>query len=232
MEPLGSETELALKLALSLPLLLRACLLDWRTREIDNASWLSLVLLGAVFLLIDVAGKGVAPLLMALLSVAVTSAFMLLLYRLRLLAEGDAKLLIGISVLFPYYHREVVTVFPVFALSVFANAIMLTLVLPLLFFIRNLPHVRRVRSAKELYALFLGYKRKASEIKPYEAVYGDGERFTLLLGTDAELGRAEGEGEVWVTPAVPFVIPITVSVLLSAYFGDIASLAVLLLRGS
>ncbi|NOZ82474.1 MAG: hypothetical protein GXN98_01455, partial [Euryarchaeota archaeon] len=121
----------------------------------------------------------------------------------------------------------VTTLFPVFALSVFVNAVAMTLLLPLLFFLINLRHLPRVRSLSELYALFLGYRRKASEIRHYEAVYGNGKSFRFLLTTDAELGKASGEGEVWVSPAVPFVIPITAGVLLSAVYGDIVSMVIL-----
>jgi|Deesub1362A_J573_1020465.scaffolds.fasta_scaffold02727_12 preflagellin peptidase FlaK len=225
--------EFLIKLILALLVLFYASLLDWRYREINDASWLALVFMGIVFIAVDVARTGVTtPLLYFLISVGVTSALMLAFSYFNLLGGGDAKIFIGIASLFPYYHREVTTVFPIFALSVFANAITLSLALPVYFFLRNLPHLKRVRSAKEFYALFLGYKKNASEIKPYEAVYGNGKSFTFLLRTDAELGKAEGEGEVWVTPAVPFVIPITISVLLSALYGDIISAIILFLRGS
>jgi preflagellin peptidase FlaK len=224
--------EFLLKLTLALLVLFYASLLDWRYREINDASWLALVLLGIAFLAADVAGAGYAPLLYFLISVGVTSVLMLTLAYFNLLGGGDAKILIGIAALFPYFEREVVTVFPIFSLSVFANAIALSLVLPLYFFLRNLPNLRQAKSAGEVYAMFLGYKKRASEIKPHEAVYGDGRRFSFLLRTDVELGRAEGEGEVWVTPAVPFVIPITIGVLLSALYGDVISALILFLRGS
>jgi len=224
--------EFLIKLILALLVLFYASLLDWRYREINDTSWLALVLMGIVFVGVDVVRTGDnTPLLYFLISVGVTSALMFALSYFNLLGGGDAKIFIGIAALFPYYHREVITVFPIFSLSVFANAIMLSLTLPVYFFLRNLPHLKQVKSARQFYALFLGYKKRASEIKPYEAVYGNGEKFKFLLRTDAELGKAEGEGEVWVTPAVPFVIPITIGVLLSALYGDVISALILFLRG-
>ncbi len=216
-----------LKLTLAMLILGYASLLDWRRREIDDPSWLSLVALGMLFGLHDLHRYGTLYLLQLGISLAVTSLLVLPLHRLKLMGGGDAKILLGIAVLFPYYMKPVTTLFPVFTLSVFVNAIILTLLLPLLIFLKNLKHLRRVSSLSELYALFLGYPRKASEIRHYEAVYGDGRRFRFLLTTDAELGKATGEGEVWVSPAVPFVIPITLGVLLSAVYGDIVSMVIL-----
>ena len=224
--------EFFIRLLLVLLVLFYASLLDWRYREINDASWVALIFIGVGFIAFDVAKVGSSlPLLYFLISVGITSALVLVLSYLGLMGGGDAKIFIGIAAAFPYYLREVTTVFPIFALSVFANAIAISLALPIYFFIRNLPHLKQVKNLREFYALFLGYRKKASDIKPYEAVYGNGKSFTFLLRTDAELGRAEGEGEVWVTPAVPFVIPITLGVLLSALYGDVVSAVILFFLG-
>ncbi|NOZ58722.1 MAG: hypothetical protein GXO66_03990 [Euryarchaeota archaeon] len=221
------------KLALALILLIHASILDWRYREIRDSSWLALVALGVVFTLLESISTGSAsPAVSLLISLAVTAALTLPLAYFGLMGGGDAVILIGIAAVFPEPPPGVVSLFPVFSLSVFTNAILLSLLLPIYFFLRNLPHLRRVRSPAELYALFLGYRKPASAIKPYEAVYGSGGEFRFLLRTDAELGKAEGEGEVWVTPAVPFVIPITIAFLLSALCGDVVSALILFLRGS
>ncbi|WP_457555119.1 prepilin peptidase [Candidatus Pyrohabitans sp.] len=225
--------EFYIKLTLALLLLLYASLLDWRYREINEASWLGLLLLGAVFALAEYTSSGSpSPILHLLISTGITAALIVPVAYLGLMGGGDAKILLGIAAVFPAPPADVVTLFPLFSLSVFANAIVLSLALPLFFFIKNLRHIKDVRSFSQLYALFLGYKKHSSEIKPYEAVYGDGRKFSFILRTDAELGKAEKEGEVWVTPAVPFVIPITLGVLMSALYGDLLSAVLLFLRGS
>ncbi len=218
---------LLLRLIPALLLLGYASLLDWRRREIDDPSWQGLAALGVLFGIHDLLRYGTPYLAQLALSLGVTALLVLPMHHLRLMGGGDAKILLALALLFPYYPQPVTTLFPVFTLSVFVNAVTLTLLLPLLFFIINLRHLREVRSLSELYALFLGYRRKASEVRHYEAVYGRGRSFRFLLTTDAELGRAEGDDEVWVTPAVPFVIPITAGVLLSAVYGDIVSMVIL-----
>lgn len=205
-----------LKAFLTLLILLYASRLDWKYREIDDKSWLSLIAFGLLFLFYDFRIKNF------LISVGATASFSLIFYYFGLMGGGDAKILIGLGALFPVYPSAI-TLFPIFALSVFANAVLLSAPLPMFFFIHNLKHLKEVRSMRDFFVLFLGYKKDASDIRRYEAVVDS----IFLDVNKVQLGRKDREGEVWVTPAVPFLIPITLGFLVAVLFGDIMSFIIL-----
>lgn len=204
-----------LKIFLAFSVLIYASILDWRHREIDDKSWLSLVALGIFFLLHDFEVRNF------LISVAATAIFSVALCRLGLMGGGDAKILIGLGFLFPVYPNA--ALLPVFAISVFTNAVLLSALLPLFFFIRNLKHLKEVKSVRDFYVLFLGYRKDASQIKNYEAVVDS----IFLNVNEVELGRKDREGEVWVTPALPFLVPITLGFLVAVFFGDLVSFIIM-----
>lgn len=207
-----------LKASLTLLILLYASRLDWKYREIDDKSWLSLVALGFVFLFYDPEVKSF------LISAAATSIFGLALNRLGLMGGGDAKILVGIAFLFPVYPNAA-TLFPIFAISVFMNAVLLSALLPLFFFIYNLKRLKEVKSLRDFFVLFIGYKKDASQIKRYEAVVES----IFLNANKVQLGLKSSDGEVWVTPALPFLVPITFGFLIAAFFGDLASFIILVM---
>jgi preflagellin peptidase FlaK len=209
-----------LRVVLGGGILIYASYLDWKYRKIDDKSWLSLVVVGVIFLGYEVV-EDITSGLNFLMSVGTTAFLTALLYFPGMLSGGDVKVLIGISALIPTpFH---LTLFPFFSLSVFANAVLLSCILPFLFFVYNIRHLGGVRTAKDFLALFLGYKRKGSEVKDYEAIIGKGGEYKLLISTKkVELGE-KAEGEVWVSPAIPFVVPITIGFFLSVLFGDILS---------
>jgi prepilin signal peptidase PulO-like enzyme (type II secretory pathway) len=69
----------------------------------------------------------------------------------------------------------------------------------------------------------LGYKKKGDNVGRHEAIIAkNGEYCFFISGRKAELG-VKAEGEVWVSPAIPFIIPITLGFLISLIFGDILS---------
>lgn len=205
-----------LKIFFTFLVLVYASALDWKYREIDDKSWLSLAALGVLFLLYDFEVRNF------LISVAAAAIFGLALCRLGLMGGGDAKILIGLGALFPVYPNTV-TLFPVFAISVFMNAVLLSAALPLFFFIYNLRRLKEVKSLRDFFVLFLGYKKDASQIKRYEAVVES----IFLDVNKVQLGRKSSEGEVWVTPALPFLIPITFGFLTAIFFGDLVSFIIL-----
>ncbi len=159
-----------------------------------------------------------------LLSVVTTFVITMTLAHVGFMGRGDAEILVGISALVPEF-RAPFTIFPIFALSVFTNAIFLAAPLPLFFFIRNLKELPQIRNLKELSVLFLGYRQKTSEVGWHEAVMKEGEDYRPFLNVKkAILGeKKEGEDEIWVTPALPFVLFLFAGFLISIAYGDIAA---------
>lgn len=198
-----------LKIILALLILIRASHLDWKYREIDDKSWLSLLVLGVVFMLFNLEELRafIIAMSLAILLVAIT-------YIPGLIGGGDGKILLGIAALFPLspvYNT------PFFVFGVFSNAVLISLPLPFFFFFKNL--LRGDVERGEFIKMFLGYKIRADKVKEYEAVM----RNKVFMNVkEVKLGeRGSPEEMVWVTPAVPFLIPLTVGFLIAALYGDL-----------
>lgn len=224
-----------LKISVAVLILLYASILDWKHREIDDRSWLSMVVLGIIFAGYDYIRFGqFFTVKIFAVSFLVSLALAYALYYTGLMGGGDGKILMGIGSMFPFYpYVGVFTIFPLFVLSVFVNAIFLSAVMPVIFFISNLKRLKEIGCLKEFFIMFLGYKKKASQVNDHEVIIGDGRDFRIFLNAkDIELGKkGDNDEEVWVTPALPFVIPIMIGFLMSLVYGDILSYLIVRLFG-
>lgn len=220
------------KIYLALLILAHASLSDWKYREIKEETWLSMLVLGFLFFLYEG-----APATTFLSSLIFSALFALVLYRLRFMEAGDAKIIIGIGAMFYSNQNAALTLFPFPSISAFANAVFLSSFLPVLFFVYNVSQLRKPEQRngwklvgwRDFLVLFLGYRKNASLVSEHEAVMGKDGRYKFL-NLKSELGKKHGNGTVWVTPALPFVIPFTVGFLLSVYFGDVPSYLLLWLQ--
>jgi len=223
-----------LKIIVTLFVLFYASVLDYKYREIDNRSWLSLVVAGFILNIVESFIAGSTDILKFLV---VSFIFGLIvayaLYYTGAMGGGDGKIFMGIAAMFPFFPFKTLSVFPLFFLSVFANSVFLSALLPLFFFIMNIPRIGEVKSLKHIVLLFIGYKRKERDVREFEAVIGKGDELNLFQNANLmELGkRGESDDEVWVTPAMPFIIPITLGFILSVVYGDIATLIILQVMG-
>jgi hypothetical protein len=99
------------------------------------------------------------------------------------------------------------------------NAVLICAFLPVIFFVHNLKEIGNVRSRKDFLILFLGYKKNGAKIKKFEAIIKkDGEYRLFLNARKVKLGE-KSEGEVWVSPAIPFLIPLTLGFMISFHIG-------------
>jgi preflagellin peptidase FlaK len=198
---------------------LYASYLDLRHREIDPRIWRSMTALAIVILIIDI-GMNKDPSLfrdfIIIFSIAVL--FSLSLYHFGLLGGGDVKLLIALGAMFPRLSTGNF-IFPALFLSVFTNAILVALIMPLIFFFHNLKQIRHVRSPSEFLRLLIAYKKNAKELGSFEVVLGEGRIFGNTDKTP--LGKTQKKGEVWVTPALPFVVFMTAGFLATVVYGDL-----------
>ncbi len=216
-----------LKILFAVLILFYASILDWKYREIDDRSWISMVGLGIIFTGYDyIRFNQFFIIKIFAISFLISLVLAFALYYTGLMGGGDGKILMGIGAMFPFYpYTDVFTILPLFVLSVFANAIFLSAAMPVIFFISNLRRLKEIGSLKEFFIMFLGYKKKAASINDYEVIIGDGRDFKIFLNAkDIELGKkGDCDKEVWVTPALPFVIPIMIGFLISIVYGDILS---------
>ena len=174
-----------------------------------------------------------------LLAIPIIMLFVVVMYMLDIVRGGaDAKALISLSILFPFYpafgslpflHGETSaaeTLLP-FSFSILVNAAIIVALAPLIFLARNL-------SRKEFaFPLgLLGYKLDTAEIANkhvwlMESIM-DGKLVTHVRPrkqedqkADIELLASSGYKRVWVTPKIPFIVPMLVSLILTTVVGNI-----------
>jgi preflagellin peptidase FlaK len=209
---------------LVLPLLLYASYQDVKRREVGDSLVFVLFALGALASAYALAIGALSPLRL-LSSTGATALLAGSLYRLGFLGGGDGKVWIGLSLLFPESPPGI-TVFPLLSLGLFANALVLLVPMPLYFFLFNLLRGGRSTLIEGGLRTFLGYRRRREEIRAHEVPLEEGGRLALLLARKrTPPQRATGDREtIWVTPALPFLIPLTLGLLLSLTLGDLISL--------
>lgn len=173
----------------------------------------------------------------ASLAIATLLAFALYgMWYLGLIAGGaDAKALLACCVLLPFplalSHALPLWRAPVpGAFSVLGNSLVLFMAIPLAFFVVNLS-----RGELRLPHAFLGLKRRAADVRrgfqwPMEVVDAEGKRRTKLFASrmsDEEVEatfervQALGDERVWVSPKVPFMIPLLLGYLSAFFIGDL-----------
>ncbi len=181
---------------------------DWQRREIGRNIWGSLLLVGLAFLALDLR-FGIHAAWRFIFSLTSTFVISYPMHRWGRMGGGDVKVLLGIASMFPSYPWPAISVFPFPALGALFNGIFLAATASPFFFLYNLRHLRSVGSIGELRLLFLGYRRRLSSKRYYEVPL-----------------KVEGD-YAWVTPALPFVIPLTIGLALSLAWGDLPSYIVM-----
>ncbi len=222
-----------LKVLYCLPFLFYACWSDWKTRRVSNRLWLVMAGLGTPFLALDPPGG-----LSLAVSVVFVFVFAYLAFEFGLFGGADAKALIVLAYLFPVtptldlggVSMPFMPSPGLFALSVLGNGLVFSLVVPLAILIRNL----KSGVKKPLRYIFIGYRLPVSELRghlrlmeePVETEKGVEFRYKrggipLDVGIAKLRKLAKKDSEVWVTPAIPFIIPLTLGFLTAIVYGDI-----------
>lgn len=174
-----------------------------------------------------------------LLTAPVMMMIVVLLYMMDIVRGGaDAKALIALSIMFPFYphigslpiivadNSFAEILFP-FAFVVLVNSAIIVAFTPIAFMARNL-------AAREFtlpYAL-VGYKLDADDIKTrqvwlMERVEDGAHRMYTRPRRDEQLSEevdklvSAGRHRIWVTPKVPFIIPMTIGLVFTAVVGNI-----------
>lgn len=208
---------------------------DLRTRRVDNRLWLLAGGLGAILLATEAVVVGFPePLL--LLSIPIVIGIAFLLYQTGLLFGGaDAKALMALALLVPF-HAALKPALPLFSslltdlafpLAVLGNALLVTILVPVALLVVNL-----ARRDLDWPFSVLGTRVPVDELDrawvwPMERVGEDGEVVRTTMPTrapqevDPQAYRDAGMEEVWVTPKLPFMVPLTAGYALAFTAGDL-----------
>lgn len=172
-----------------------------------------------------------------MLSIPLLIVFFFVMYQLDVIKGGaDAKSLIALSLVFPIYplvaglpvlelnDPAALTILP-FPVLVLFNAAILTLLVPAGMLVVNLMR-RDVRFPLMLFGTRMSVdEAKEKHVWPMERVMDGKVRTVLFPRSDEDVDwdalRQAGVERPWVTPKVPFLIPLTLAVPFSLLFGNL-----------
>ena len=222
-----------IRLLVGIIILFYASYTDIKTRRASNMLWVIMGSIGAILLAVQWFTTGFEnP--YYLLFIPIMIGLMFALFQLRLIFGGaDAKALMALAILVPL--KPEILQFPLFEESVmpgswivFSNSIILFLFIPLSLLFFNL-----LKRNIEFPFCILGYKMSVEKAKqtfvwPLEKIKDGKRKFSYMpkeFDIDDELLAFEKQGikEIWVTPKVPFMIPLLAGLIATFVLGDILS---------
>jgi archaeal preflagellin peptidase FlaK len=238
-----------------------SCVTDWKIRRAPNELWYLMGGIGVLFNLYAFWQNDFSVNFLIWLGAGVLFIWALVYFIFRVGGFGgaDAKALIAIAIMFPLYPAITLAGFdfplaggimsPVFGLAVLGNAVALNLVVPLCMFFYNLFTTPAGELLSNPVGSFTGYKARIGELKgkhlrlmhDYDETDNKVQRHWVFKGTEiddysvGELTKWRDAGKigekVWVTPKLPFLIPITLGFLAAVFYGDILMQVVATLMG-
>lgn len=197
-------------------------------------------------MLYDISTYGAAYLPRLFMSAGFIFVFVYILFQFGIFGGADAKSLIVLSIILPAYPKLQAfdysfplnkPLIDLFAFGIFGNAVLLTIIVPISLALYNLTRMG-LHINKPAY-IFIGYITKISElanrhiklIEKFEVVNGAVKFHFKRGGVEinekviSELKTLSEEGllkdEVWVTPGLPFMIPITLGFFVAMFYGDL-----------
>jgi archaeal preflagellin peptidase FlaK len=252
------------RILLCIAILGYSCITDWKIRRASNNLWYLMGALGLIlglfeFYILDFDTS-------FLISWAISFGFMfILMYGIYYMFQwigmagiggADAKALIAMALLFPYYPQVLLPGFAlplsdvshsfIFSFTVFGNALVLNFIVPVAILAMNLVTVPFKELLANPIGSFTGYRMKVGSLKNKHVrlmhrysvedgkvvskrIFGGGE---VDEKTYKNLMKWTSEGKipekVWVTPKIPFLIPITLGLLVAVVYGDILMQIVIL----
>ncbi|MCC7572004.1 MAG: prepilin peptidase [Candidatus Methanofastidiosum sp.] len=228
---------IVLKIVIGGAVLFHASYLDIKKREIEEWHWVALAIIGFVHAIyVSLSFQSFMPLLFTAGVFLLMFGIALLLFYLGLFGGGDGKILMGLGALLPSLPGKEYA-FGLFPISVFDNALILSIFLPIVILSYNLsrkdsPKGYDSGTVKKILAMMVGYRlnteRLSDKYYPLEE-FKEGKRTIRLFIGDLDFDvkkykedlDEKGIGTLWVTPGLPFVVPITFGYFIAVFFGDV-----------
>ena len=204
---------------------------DIKTRRASNMLWVIMGSIACILLIVQYFTEGFKnPYYLIFIPVMIGLVYVL--FQMRIIFGGaDAKALMAIAILVPI--EPSIAEFPIykgsfmpFSWSIFQNSLIIFLLIPLSLLVFNIIK----RNIKFPYA-FLGYKMSIKKARkkyvwPLEKFVDGKRKFVYMpkkFDVDNEFDTFEKNGitEIWVTPKVPFMIPLLIGFVFAFFIGDI-----------
>lgn len=242
------ETVVFIKFLIGLILLLWASRLDLRSRIVPNRVWKLFLAALAPFTLYEVLfiPHSAMEMMLALFQLLFVSGIALAFYYLGFYGGADAKALIVLSILFPFYPEF--GPFPLlyngisFSFSTLANSVIFAPLFAIFFFFRNLAKEGFTNLKESVLYYFIGMKVYADRIPEHhsllEFIDENGNLVRVKRGVEPDkqmverlqVARKRGIIEkIWITPQIPFIVFMTIGYTISFILGDVLSSAILIL---
>jgi len=203
---------------------------DIKTRRASNMLWVILGVAGAILLAVQYFTIGFEN-QYYILFIPIMIGLIYLLFQMGLIFGGaDAKALMAIAILVPI--QPAIAQFPLwktlmpFSFVIFFNSLILFLAIPVGLFIFNI-----FKKDIKFPHSFLGYrmdiqKARKKFVWPLEKIVDGKLKFIPMpknFDADNEYDELEKHGikDIWVTPKVPFMIPLLAGYIVSFIIGDI-----------
>lgn len=218
---------------------------DLKERTVDRRIWLPLCLLAVLAFAYQVCLLRLDGFFLRTLTMPVIIILAYVFYYLRLLVGGaDAKALMAIALLTPFYpqlntlvgYSFIARVWP-FPIVVLTNSVIMALVVPICFLGHNI-----ARRELKFPACLLGYKMDIDKTKTkfvwlMERIEDDKLKTVLFpkssndIEAQTKLLSERGIKRVWVTPKIPFIVPLTAGFISAFFIGDVMFKALLRIYG-
>ncbi len=207
---------------------------DIKTRKAANILWVIMGGIGVVLLIIQAITIGFEN-LYYLLFIPIMIGLIYCFFQFRLIFGGaDAKALMALSILVPIYPT--ILQFPILTSGmpsimpapwiIFSNSVIIFLVIPLSLLLYNL-----IKRDVAFPHSFLGYTMSVADAKqtfvwPLERIVDGKRKFVYMpkdFDTDKELEEFEKLDikKIWVTPKIPFMIPLFLGFIITFLIGDL-----------
>jgi preflagellin peptidase FlaK len=211
-------------------LLVFASYTDLNTRKAPNTLWILMGIVGIILLIVQYLDGGF-PNIWYIIFIPIMIALVYMFFQMRLLFGGaDTKALMALAVLVPI--QPSIGSFPLWpsffpgSFCIFLNALILFLFIPIGLFLFNIGK-RNLRFPHCL----LGYvvsveKAKQTFVWPMEKIQNGKRKLVYMpkdIDVDEELAEFEKLGitEIWVTPKIPFMIPLLAGFVVTFFLGNI-----------
>jgi preflagellin peptidase FlaK len=217
---------------------------DLKTREINDRLWMIFGGAGLVLYACEYVAGIMADVQMTLVSVSLTAAIAIALYRYGFFGGADAKALVAVSVILPvYYSSSGFHVHPITGITVLTNAALFALVVPLYNALSNLVKVARGERIfegfdeptwRKVLACFVGVPSDMQKMRHHlviERSAGEGKKkkFSFRLnygdkdGSDGKgscCAASSAGGRIWLSQNLPFLVFMLAGFLAVMLFGD------------
>jgi preflagellin peptidase FlaK len=238
--------------------LVYASISDFRTRMVEHELiWLIMIIIGSIIAIFEtLVFQDLRILLDLAINVGLSFAVAFLLFYAGLFGGADGKALIGIAFLFPRPPSIILgwgfrPLLPFFFLTILSNALILTVLVPLVLLLRNLadyisnkdlfPELENEPFWKKAITMFIGFR---TNFPPPPHMYPllDIAEVNGVLTPQLKLSEESEEHDdanlqkikeflyqnekskikrLWVSPGIPFLIPITFGLLVALTIGDL-----------